>query len=187
MKTHIIPALKLTLVLLLFLSFGYTLIVCGISYLSTGKGEGKKIIQNGKVLGYEYIGQHFTNDKYFCGRPSANNYDASVSGGSNKSTTNTDYIKTVKARIDTFLIHNPEIKKSDIPAELVTASGSGLDPDISPEAAFIQIPRIAKVRKISIIKLQELVKKNTEHPLFGIFGPEKINVLKLNIALDIIK
>lgn len=93
----------------------------------------------------------------------------------------------MQARIDTFLVHNPGVKKEEIPSELVTASGSGLDPNISVKAAEVQINRIAAVRKISVDVLQQLIKDNTEKPLAGIFGPEKINVLKLNLALDKLK
>jgi K+-transporting ATPase ATPase C chain len=106
------------------------------------------------------------------------------SGGSNKGPTNPDYLKSVQAAIDTFIVHNPGVNKSDIPAELVTASGSGLDPDLSPEGAKIQVKRIARLRHIPEEDLQKLVDEHTDKPLLGLFGPSKVNVLKLNIALD---
>ncbi len=93
----------------------------------------------------------------------------------------------VQARIDTFIVHNPSVKKSDIPSELVTASGSGLDPNISVDAAKVQVHRIAKARNISTEALQQLIINQTEKPLAGMFGPEKLNVLKLNLALDHLK
>lgn len=93
---------------------------------------------------YENIAQNFSDDKYFSSRPSAVNYNAAGSGGSNKGPSNPDYLATVQARIDTFMMHNPEVRKSDIPSDLVTASGSGEDPNISIQGAFVQIPRIAK-------------------------------------------
>jgi K+-transporting ATPase ATPase C chain len=114
-------------------------------------------------------------------------YDATGSGGSNKGPTNKEYLLQVQARIDTFLVHNPGVKKSEIPVEMITASGSGLDPHISPVAAMIQVPRIAKVRNIPEEDLKKLVNSHIEKPLLGMFGPIKINVLKLNIALDNLK
>ncbi len=139
---------------------------------------------NGKVVGYAAIGQKFTDDKYFWSRPSAVDYNAAGSGGSNKGPTNPDYLKQVQDRIDTFLAHNPGVRKEEIPAELVTASGSGQDPDLSPAAAKIQVKRIAAIRKIDESKLYALVDQHTEGPLLGFLGPSKVNVLKLNIALD---
>lgn len=121
---------------------------------------------------------------YFHGRPSAVNYNAAGSGGSNKGPSNPDYLAQVQARINTFLAHNPGVKKSEIPVDLVTASGSGLDPDISVQASRIQVPRIARERNMDENKLFELIEKTKETPLPGIPGPEKINVLKLNIALN---
>src|SRR5437879_2650697 len=96
---------------------------------------------NGKVVGYENVGQKFTKDKYFWVRPSAVDYNAAGSGGSNKGPSNPDYLKQVQDRIDTFMVHNPTVKKSEVPAEMVTASGSGLDPDISPAGAAVQSVR----------------------------------------------
>ncbi|MBC8156416.1 MAG: potassium-transporting ATPase subunit C, partial [Bacteroidetes bacterium] len=125
-----------------------------------------------------------TEDRYFNGRPSAVDYNAAGSAGSNKGPSNPDYLKTVQERIDTFMVHNPGIQKSAIPAELVTASGSGLDPDLSPAAALIQVSRIAKVRGLPVERVTQLVNENTEGPLLGVFGPSKVNVLKLNVALD---
>jgi len=159
-------------------------LISGIALLAEGKGDGTVLTKNGKVIGYELIGQKFTRDDYFLGRPSAVDYNAAGSGGSNKGPGNSDYLKVVTNRIDTFLLHNPEVKRNEIPAELVTASASGLDPDISVPSAYVQIQRISKVRNIPLADLKRLVNNHIEKPLFGIAGPEKINVLKLNIALD---
>jgi len=186
MKENILPAIKLTLVCMLFFSGVYTLCVLGIAQLAPNKGMGEIITDKGKDY-YSNIGQAFTDDKYFYSRPSAVGYNAAGAGGSNKGPSNPDYLKDIQARIDTFLVHNPEIKKADIPAELVTASGAGLDPNISVNAATIQIKRIAKIRKIAEQNIQQLIISNTEKPLLGLFGTEKINVLKLNIALDNLK
>ncbi|KAA9346988.1 K(+)-transporting ATPase subunit C [Larkinella humicola] len=187
MKTHLVPALRLTLVMLVLLAVIYPLLVAGISRLTPGGGQGETVVVNGKVVGYSRIGQSFTEDRYFNSRPSAVDYNAAGSAGSNKGPSNPDYLKTVQARIDTFLVHNPGVQKADIPAELVTASGSGLDPDLSPEGAKIQVARIAKVRGIAVEKLNQLVDSHTEGPLLGLFGPAKVNVLRLNIALNALK
>ncbi|GAB3925157.1 K(+)-transporting ATPase subunit C [Larkinella terrae] len=184
MKTHISPAIRLTLVMLVLLAVIYPLLVAGIARFAPGGGKGETVLVNGKVVGYQLIGQQFTEDRYFNSRPSAVDYNAAGSAGSNKGPSNPDYLKTVQARIDTFLVHNPEVQKAAIPAELVTASGSGLDPDLSPAAAKIQLARIAKVRGISVEKLNQLVDSQTEGPLLGLFGPAKVNVLRLNVGLD---
>lgn len=187
MKKYLLPSLKLTLVLIIICSVLYPLLIAGIAKFAPGGGKGETVIVNGKVVGYANIGQKFTEDKYFWGRPSAVDYNAAGSAGSNKGPTNPDYLKVVQDRIDTFLVHNPGVKKEAIPAEMVTASGSGLDPDISPAAAKLQVKRIAAVRKIDENKLYALVDTHTDGPLLGLFGPSKINVLKLNVALDELK
>jgi K+-transporting ATPase ATPase C chain len=162
----------------------YPLIVAVAGWVTPGRGNGETVEYNGKVVGYANIGQKFTADKYFWSRPSAVGYNAAGSGGSNKGPSNPDYLKDVQAHIDTFLAHNPGVKKEDIPAELVTYSGSGLDPDLSPAGAKIQAGRIAAVRHLSEDKVNALVDRYTQRPLWGIFGPAKVNVLRLNIALD---
>lgn len=187
MKNNILPAIRLTLVLLVLVSVIYPLVVAGIARLAPGGGRGETVSTNGKVVGYAAIGQKFTQDRYFNGRPSAVDYNAAGSGGSNKGATNPEYLKTVQARIDTFLVHNPGVRTSDIPAELVTASGSGLDPDLSPAAANIQVPRIARLLKLPPDRLYALVNAHTKGPLLGLFGPSTVNVLKLNMALDTLR
>lgn len=177
-------SLILTIITIILFGAGYPVLIWGIGQLMPGKTDGSPITENGKIVGFENIGQNFTDDKYFNGRPSAVNYNAASSGASNKSTSNPEYLADVKARIDTFLVHNPGVKKQDIPSELVTYSGSGLDPDITVKAAYIQIARISKTRNISEEKLNQLIIQNTEKPVFGIFGIEKENVLKLNLALE---
>lgn len=184
MKQHILPALRLTLVCVLFFCGIYTLFIWLFAQAAPAKGEGETITVNGKVVGYALIGQSFTQDKYFWSRPSAVAYNAAGSGGSNKGPTNPDYLKDVQSRIDSFLVHNPGIRKEEIPSELVTASGSGQDPNLSQKGALVQVSRIAKARNIKEEDIMKLVESNTEKPLLGLFGPEKVNVLKLNIALD---
>ncbi len=184
MKKYIIPSIRLTLVLIVLLCVIYPLIIAGIGKLSKGRGDGEAIVVNGKVVGYALVGQSFTKPQYFWGRPSAVAYAANGSGGSNKGPTNPDYLKDVEKRIDTLLKYHPYLKRSDIPADMVTASGSGLDPDISPEAAKMQVKRVAQYRKLDEQKVADLVNSHIEGPLFGFLGPAKVNVLKLNVALD---
>jgi K+-transporting ATPase ATPase C chain len=187
MKKYILTSLKLTLVMLIICSLLYPLLITAIGKLTPGHGKGETVSVNGKVVGYAEIGQKFDQDKYFWSRPSAVGYNATGSAGSNKGPTNPDYLKDVQSKIDTFLKHNPGVKKDEIPAELVTYSGSGLDPDISPEGAYVQVTRIARTRKISEEKIKELIVQHIQKPLLGFLGPEKVNVLKLNVALDEMK
>ncbi len=187
MKQHILPAIKLTSFCVLVFCGLYTILILGFAQIAPNKGEGQTVSVNGKVVGYALEGQSFTQDKYFNGRPSAAGYNAAGSSGSNKGPSNPDYLKDVSNKIDTFLVHNPTVDKSDIPSDLVTASGSGLDPNISVKGAFVQVNRIAKVRKIAPEKIKALVDLNIEKPLAGLFGTEKINVLALNIELDKLK
>lgn len=187
MKKYILPSLKLTIVMVLLLAVIYPILIAAMGKIAPGKGKGEKVIVKGKEVGYALVGQKFTDDKYFQGRPSAVDYNAAGSAGSNKGPSNPDYLETVQERIDTFLVHNPGIRKEEIPAELVTASGSGLDPDLSPAAAKIQVKRIAAIRKLGEARLVALVDKQTQSPLLGLLGPSKVNVLKLNIALDQLK
>jgi K+-transporting ATPase ATPase C chain len=184
MKKNLLISLKLTLVMIIICAGLYPLLVAVIGKMTPGAGKGKALSVNGKVVGYELIGQKFTEDKYFRGRPSAVDYNAAGSGGSNKSPSNPDYLKIVQDRIDSFLVHNPGVKKEEIPADLVTASGSGLDPDISPASAYVQIKRVAAIRKLPEEKLKALVEQHIEKTLLG---PSVVNVLKLNIALDEVK
>jgi K+-transporting ATPase ATPase C chain len=188
MKTYLLPALKLTVILIVIVAGIYPLAIAGIGKFTPGHGDGETVQFKGRTVGYALIGQKFTQDKYFWSRPSAADYKADASAGSNKGPSNPDYLnKDVKGRIDTFLKHNPGVTKNQIPAELVTASGSGLDPDLSPAGAKVQAMRIAKIRGISEQQVLALVDSHTEKPLFGLFGPSKVNVLKLNIALDGVK
>jgi potassium-transporting ATPase KdpC subunit len=186
MRTHLAIALKLTLVTILLFGAGYPLLITLFGKLSPGSGKGKQITVTGTVKGFELIGQKFDTDKYFNSRPSAVDYNAASTGGSNKGPTNPDYLTVVQARIDTFLVHNPTIKKEQIPVDLVTASGGGLDPHISPEAAYVQVDRIAKIRNIEPGKVKALVDQSVEQPTLGM-GTSRVHVLRLNIALDQLK
>src|SRR6186713_2709339 len=169
MKNYLMIALKLTFLTVIIFGILYPLFITGIAKLvAPNGGKGEEITVNGRVVGFELIGQTFDDDRYFCSRPSAVGYNAAGSGGSNKGPSNPDYLKQVQERIDTFLVHNPTVKKNEIPADLVTASGSGLDPDISPEAAYVQVARIAKIRKLSEEKVKTLVTNSIKDPALGI-------------------
>jgi potassium-transporting ATPase KdpC subunit len=183
MKTTFLQTLKLTVICIICFSGVYTSVIYGIAQAMPNRGKGDHISANGKTY-YANIGQEFKSEGYFHARPSTVGYNAAGSGGSNKGPSNPEYLADVQKRIDAILAQNPEMKKEEIPVEMVTASASGLDPDISLLTAKFQMKRIAKARNIKVSQLETLIENNTNKPLIGLFGPEKINVLKLNIALD---
>jgi potassium-transporting ATPase KdpC subunit len=183
MKKNFLPAIRLTAVFGVFFAILYPLSIWGIAQLVPGKGRGLTISQNGQTY-YANVGQSFSDDKYFWSRPSAVDYNAAGSGGSNKGPSNPEYLAEVQTRIAHFMAHNPGVDKSQIPSELVTASGSGLDPHISVPAARVQVQRIAQIRHLNESKIGALIEEHAEKPLLGLFGTEKINVLQLNLALD---
>ena len=188
MKSHILPALKLSFCCLILLAVLYPLAMLGIGKAAApNSAKGETLEANGQKIGYINIGQNFSDDRYFWSRPSAVGYNAAGSAGSNKGPGNPDYLVTVQARIDTFLVHNPEVAKFQVPSDLVTASGSGLDPHLSPQGARVQVARIARLRKLSQTQVLELVEQHVEGPWLGLFGPSKVNVLELNLALDRLK
>ncbi|MBK7375527.1 MAG: K(+)-transporting ATPase subunit C [Chitinophagaceae bacterium] len=187
MKQNILPAIRLTLVCMVFFMGIYSLLILAGAQLAPGKGKGETVTANNRVVGWKLLGQKFTDDKYFWSRPSAVDYNAAGSGGSNKGPSNPDYLKQVKDRIDSFLVHNPAVKKEEIPSDLVTASGAGLDPHISVQGAYVQVKRIATVRNIPVETVNKLVENNIEKPLAGLFGTKRVNVLQLNVALDKLK
>lgn len=176
-------AIRLTILSLLFFSLMYPLVVWAIAQAAPHAGRGKTVEYQGRTAGFENIGQTFNNDSLFWSRPSAVAYNAAASGGSNKGPNNPDFLKTVEERVALVLQKHTYLNREDIPADLVTASGSGLDPDISPQSAQIQVRRVAKVRGLDEKKVSDLVAKHTEQPLLGLFGPARVNVLKLNLAL----
>ena len=180
-------AFRLTIVMCVLLSFGYVAVLWLFAKVAgPGKGNAEVVELNGKVVGAANVGQQFTKDIYFWGRPSCagDGYDAANSCGSNKGPTNPEYLAEVETRIDTFLVHHPYLKREEVPAEMVTASGSGLDPDITAESARVQVKRVADARNIDEHLVAELVEKSIERPLLDFVGPAKVNVLKLNVALD---
>ena len=184
MKSQFLPALRLTLVLMILCCGIYPALVWAAAQLAPGQGEGVQVHQNGRLVGFANVGQRFDKPEYFSSRPSAVSYHADGSAGSNKGPSNPDYLKVVQARLDTFLLKNPGVKPADVPAELLTASGSGLDPDLSPQGALVQVPRVAKARGLAPAQVQTLVQQHTTP---GTLGPDKVNVLALNLALDALK
>jgi len=184
MKNNLITSILMTVVTTLLLGLAYPLLVTGIAQvLFHDKANGQLIRREGQLIGSRIIGQPFTGPGYFHSRPSAagNGYDAANSGGSNLGPTNQKLIDRV--HVDTARLHM-ENPGAPVPIDLVTASGSGLDPDISPAAALFQIPRVARERKIDEQRLQQLVMEHTRGRQFSIFGDPSVNVLELNLALD---
>ncbi|WP_264564625.1 K(+)-transporting ATPase subunit C [Flavobacterium sp. N3904] len=182
---NIFSILKFTALTVVLFAIIYPLAIYGIAQFAPNKGKGETISVNGKVVGYQKIGQKFDKSNYFWGRPSAVDYNAAGSAGSNKGPSNPEYLALVQKRIDTFLIVHPYVKKSEIPSDMVTASGSGLDPNISPEGALIQVKRVAKNRNLSEEKVQALVETKINKPT--VMGTATVNVLELNVALDELK
>ncbi|GAB0155210.1 K(+)-transporting ATPase subunit C [Chryseobacterium sp. Alg-005] len=182
MKNYIVSAFRLTFVMLVITGIYLAVVYAGSKVLPT-QGNAETINYKGQKF-YTNIGQDFKSPKYFHGRPSAVDYNAAGSAGSNKGPSNEEYLQTVQKRIDTLKMQNPGMENVKIPVELVTASGSGLDPDISEEGALYQVKRIAKERNLTKKAVENLVKNHTEAPFLHLFGPSKVNVLRLNIALD---
>lgn len=187
MKSNLIKSIKLTLVFCVFFGVCYVFVLWAFAKVAgPNSGNADVVTLNGKVVGAANVGQTFTEDIYFWGRPSCagDGYDATSSSGSNKGPSNEEYLAEVSTRVDTFLVHHPYLKRNEVPAEMVTASGSGLDPHISPKAAYVQVQRVAQARGISAETLMAIVNANVEEPLLGLFGTAKVNVLKLNVALE---
>lgn len=179
-------SIKITLAMCVLLTVGYVLILRFTAWVaSPNDGEAELVEVNGEVVGAANVGQAFTEDRYFWGRPSAVDYNGGGSGGSNKATTNPEYLAEVEERIDAFLEAHPYLTREEVPSEMVTASGSGLDPDISPRGAEVQIRRVAEARGVSEEAVRRVVDSVTEGPWLGLFGTPKVNVLKLNVALDV--
>ena len=191
------PAIVLTIIFLLLLGILYPLAVTGAAQaLFPSQANGSLVYQNGKPVGSRLIGQYWTQPQYFHGRPSATlnlqgtpaPYQANNSGGSNLGPTNKALVQTVQQRIAALKAENPDVPAgTPIPIDLVTASASGLDPDISVAGAYYQIPRIAKARKLDQATVRKLVDDNVQARFLGLFGEPRVNVMTLNLALDNVK
>ncbi|MBZ5728058.1 MAG: potassium-transporting ATPase subunit KdpC [Acidobacteriia bacterium] len=184
---QLLIAIKVTVVMIILTGVAYPLLVTGLARVFfRNQAEGSLIRANGKIVGSELIGQRFTRPEYFHGRPSAagkDGYDGLASGGSNLGPTNQALIDRVQADVKKFREENPAYT-GPIPADLVTASGSGLDPHISPASAEAQVARVAAARGVSLEAIRQFVAAQTEGRQFGILGEPRVNVLKLNLALD---
>jgi len=190
MLKHVRPALVSLVLLTAITGLLYPLVVTGIAQvIFPRQANGSLIMKDGKAIGSELIGQPFDDPKYFWSRPSATSPfpdNAGSSGGSNLGPTNPDLQKAVQGRIDALKAADPG-NTAPIPVDLVTASGSGLDPHISPAAALYQARRVAKTRGLSEDVVRNLIETNTEGRQFGFLGEPRVNVLKLNLALDALK
>ena len=187
MRAHIRPALMLLVVLSVLTGLVYPAVVTGIAQLVFPRqANGSLIVKDGKVVGSSLVGQPFDDPKYFWGRPSATAPvadNAAASSGSNQGPTNPALHDAVKARVEALRAADPD-NKAPVPVDLVTASGSGLDPHISPAAALFQIGRVARARKLDEAAVRRLVERHIEGRQWGFLGEPRVNVLVLNLALD---
>jgi K+-transporting ATPase ATPase C chain len=187
MWEQILPGLRIKIFMTIVLGVVYPLAMTGISQVLFPKQSNGSLIQVGnQVIGSEIIGQNFTKPEYFHPRPSAagaNGYDATSSSGSNLGPTNQKLIDRVRASVEQFRKESPDYQ-GPIPADLFTTSASGLDPHISPDSAQAQVARVARARSIQVDQANQLVAQFTEGPDLGLLGEPRVNVLKLNMALD---
>lgn len=184
MKKNLVTSMLYTIVTTVLLGLIYPILVVGLARIWPQKADGQLVSRNGVVVGSRILAQPFTGPQYFHPRPSAagtNGYDATNSGGTNWGPTNQKLVDRVKGDVATLQVENPG---KPIPVDLITASGSGLDPDITPAAAEFQAPRVAKARGTTTDAVLNLVREHTQGRQFGFFGEPRVNVLELNLALD---
>jgi K+-transporting ATPase ATPase C chain len=183
-------SIRLTIVSVILLGLIYPLVMTGIAQVSfPHQANGSLVERNGKVVGSEIIGQLWTKPEYFHGRPSAagkNGYDPTSTGGTNFGPSSKKLIDSTKATIAALKKENPDAR-GPIPMDLITSSGSGIDPDISPEAAAYQAPRVAAARKLNVRTVDDLIAQHTQGRVLGFLGEPRVNVLELNLALDALR
>ncbi|HFO1053827.1 MULTISPECIES: K(+)-transporting ATPase subunit C [Bacillus cereus group] len=180
------PIIRITFTFLVLCGLVYPLIITGIAQAVMKDNADGSLIYNDKneVIGSTLIGQNFTDPRYFHGRVSSIEYKAEASGSNNYAPSNPDLEKRVEKSIEEWKKQNPSVPVTEVPIDLVTNSGSGLDPDISPKAASVQVERISKLTNISKETLEQLIKDQTEGAALGLFGETRVNVLKLNLELQ---
>lgn len=178
------PAVGLTLVGLLVCGFSYSSVATGLGQvLFPNQANGSMLVENQKIVGSKLVAQAFVGDQYFYARPSAVHYDVMALAGSNLARTNPELSKIIDER-RALISTREHVAIDKIPSDIVTSSGSGIDPEISPAAAQLQVNRVAQARHLSIDQLNEIVKVHTQGPAFGLLGQARVNVLELNLALD---
>ncbi len=185
-KTHSVwkTSIRFTIVTTVLLGLGYPLLVTGIAgVLFPHKAAGSLILKDGQIIGSSLLAQSFTSDRYFHPRPSAagNGYDATASGGSNLAQSNKALVDRIQGSIDKLQAENPG---HPVPIDLVTTSGSGLDPDITPDTAYFQAPRVAKARGLGEDRIRQLIQQHITGRQLGVLGEPRVNVLELNLDLD---
>ncbi|MFA5884731.1 MAG: potassium-transporting ATPase subunit KdpC [Acidimicrobiia bacterium] len=185
MRAQLLAAVKVLLALTLLVGVGYPLVVTGIAQVAFNhEADGSLITKNGKVVGSELLGQAFAGEQWFQPRPSAADYDAQASGGTNLGPTNPDLIDAVAQRVADYRAANGLTGDEAVPVDAVTSSGSGLDPHISKANARYQARRVAEARGMSVKKVEQLIADNTDEPSLGFLGEPGVNVLTLNLALQ---
>lgn len=185
MLNRLTVALRMTIVMTILTGVAYPGVVTWLAHRwFPAQANGSLLTRGGVIIGSSLIGQNFSRPEYFHPRPSAVKYDASLSGGFNLGPTSLALIDRVRAEVRSFRQQNPE-SNAALPADLVTASGSGLDPHISPASAAVQIARVARARRAAAAEIERLVRENTEDRQLGFLGEPRVNVLRLNLALDV--
>jgi K+-transporting ATPase ATPase C chain len=191
MNRYVVASIRMALVTMVVLGLAYPLAMTGLAgLLMPGRAGGSLVTSGGKVIGSALIGQRFTDAKYFHGRPSAagaDGYDATASGASNLAPTSQDLFDAVGVRVAAAIAENPGLTRGKVPVDMVTASGSGLDPDITLANAYAQVPRVAKARSIPEAAVRGIVDGQAIGRQFGVLGEPRVNVLLLNLALDAAK
>ena len=188
MVNEIIRGVRFTLVTMVLFGVAYHGVLWGVGRVAfPTQAEGSLIRRaDGTIVGSRLIAQKFTRPEYFHPRPSAVDYNAASTGGSNYGPSNPDHLKAVRERLDeTMKVEG--VTANQVPSEMVTASGGGMDPHIPPGAAELQAPRVARARNVAVDKVRELIRAHTEQPTFGFLGRARVNVLELNLALDEVK